>query len=86
MGWGFWNKIKNAFKKAGSWIKEKIIKPVGRTVKKIFKSEPVQGALDLVSKAGGAIGAGIGAAKGNPQMGAQIGMVAQNLAGQLKNR
>ena len=32
MAWGIWNKIKNGLKKAGKWIKNKIIKPVGKVV------------------------------------------------------
>ena len=33
MAWGFWNKIKNGFKKAFNWVKDKIIKPVANVVK-----------------------------------------------------
>ena len=37
MAWGLWNKIKNGFKKAAGWVKDKIIKPVVNTVVKPFK-------------------------------------------------
>jgi hypothetical protein len=37
MAWGLWNKIKNGFKKAGQWIKDKVIDPVVNTVIKPFK-------------------------------------------------
>ena len=28
MAWGFWNKLKNGFKKGFTWIKNKIIRPL----------------------------------------------------------
>ena len=37
MAWGLWNKIKNGFKKAAGWVKDKVIKPVVNTVVKPFK-------------------------------------------------
>ena len=75
MAWGFWKKIKNAFKKAGQWIKNKVIQPVAGFVKKIFTSEPVK----KVVQAAPQIGAAIGAAKGNPALGAQIGATVQQV-------
>ena len=37
MAWGLWNKIKNGFKKAAGWVKDKVLKPVVNTVIKPFK-------------------------------------------------
>lgn len=37
MGWGVWKKIKNAFSKAGNWIHNKILKPIGRGVVTVAK-------------------------------------------------
>ena len=54
MAWGLWNKIKNGIKKAGSWIKDKIIKPVVNTVIKPFKP--------VISAATTAINPALGAA------------------------
>ena len=37
MAWGLWNKIKNGLRKAGGFIRDRIIKPVVNTVVKPFK-------------------------------------------------
>ena len=37
MAWGLWNKIKQGIRKAGSFIKDKVLKPVVNTVVKPFK-------------------------------------------------
>ena len=37
MAWGFWNKIKKGLSSAGRWFKNKIFKPLGRTIKKVGK-------------------------------------------------
>ena len=78
MAWGFFKKIKDAFKKVGKWVKDKIISPVVNFVKPIVKT-----GLDVVSKAGTTIGGAIGAATGNPGLGLKIGGAAQGLAGQI---
>ena len=36
MAWGFFNKIKKGLKKAGKWIKDKVVKPVVNTAKTIL--------------------------------------------------
>ena len=36
MAWGLFKKIKNAFKKVTNFVKDKVIKPVVNTAKKIF--------------------------------------------------
>ncbi len=37
MSWGFFKKIKNAFVKAGKWIHNKVLKPVGNFVGNVAK-------------------------------------------------
>ena len=37
MACGFWNKIKKGLSSAGRWFKNKIFKPLGRTIKKVGK-------------------------------------------------
>lgn len=78
MAWGFWNKIKNGFRSAGRWIKNKILTPLGRTIKKVGK--PM---LNTAVKLAPVIGTAVGAKFGNPQMGAQIGSIVQNVGGAL---
>ena len=78
MAWGFWNKIKRGLRSAGRWIKNKIIDPLGRTIKKVGK--PV---LNTAVKLAPVIGTAVGAKFGNPQMGAQIGSIVQNVGGAL---
>lgn len=55
MGVGVWKKIKNAFVKAGNWIHNKILKPVGRTVVKVAKKvvAPIISARGKVLKTAG---------------------------------
>ena len=79
MAWGFWKKIKNAFQKAGQWVKNKVIKPVVNTVKKIVTSEPVKKVTGAVLNLAPAIGTAIGGAKGNPAAGAKIGTAVQGI-------
>lgn len=78
MAWGFWNKIKNGFRSAGKWIKNKILTPLGRTIKKVGK--PM---LNTAVKLAPVIGTAVGAKFGNPQIGAQIGSIVQNVGGAL---
>ena len=54
MAWGLWNKIKNGFKKAAGWVKDKVIKPVVNNVVKPFKP--------IISAAATAINPALGAA------------------------
>jgi hypothetical protein len=53
MAWGLWNKIKQGLRKVGSWVKDKIIKPVVNNVVKPFKP--------MISAAASAINPKIGA-------------------------
>ena len=75
MGWGFFKKVKDAIKKAGQFVKNKVIKPGVELVKK---------ALPAVIKVAPAIGTAIGGMKGNPALGAQIGSMVSNV-GQTLN-
>ena len=79
MAWGFWKKIKNAFQKAATWVKEKVVQPVVNTVKKIVTSEPVKKVTGAVLNLAPAIGTAIGGAKGNPAVGAQVGTAVQGV-------
>ena len=54
MAWGLWNKIKNGFKKAAGWVKDKVIKPVVNTVIKPFKPV-IQGVVSSINPTAGAI-------------------------------
>ena len=74
MAWGFFKKVKDAFKKAGQFIKNKVIKPGIDIVKK---------ALPKLIKAAPAIGTAIGGMKGNPALGAQIGSTVANIGQSL---
>ena len=79
MAWGFWKKIKNAFKKATNWVRDKVVRPVINTVKKIVTSEPVKKVTGAVLNLAPAKGTAIGGAKGNPAAGAKIGTAVQGV-------
>jgi len=74
MGWGIWKKIKQGIGKAVNWVKNKIVKPVGRFVGKVAK--PL---LSVAVKAAPAVATAIGASKGQPQIGAMVGQTIQNV-------
>lgn len=78
MAWGFFNKIKKGFRKVGKFFKDKVFKPLGRTVKKVGK--PI---LNAGVKLAPVIGTAVGAYAGNPQMGAQIGSMVQTAGNAL---
>ncbi len=78
MGVGIWKKIKNAFVKAGNWIHNKILKPIGGGVAKIVK--PI---LNVAVKAALAVATAIGAAKGSPQLGMLAGQTIQGVGNAL---
>ena len=54
MAWGLWNKIKQGFKKAGNFVKNKVLKPVVDKVIKPFKPI-IGGAISAINPAAGAI-------------------------------
>ena len=54
MAWGLWNKIKNGFKKAAGWVKDKVIRPVVDNVIKPFKPA-ITAAVSAFNPAAGAI-------------------------------
>ena len=74
MAWGFWKKIKNAFSKAGKWVKDKIINPVLKVGKPV---------LNTAVKLAPIIGTAVGAKFGQPAMGAQIGSTVQTLGNSI---
>lgn len=80
MAWGFFKKIKNAIKKAAQWTKDKVIKPVINTTKKVVNSPITKKIIDTGMKLAPVIGAGISsAAGGSPQAGMQVGHVVQGI-------
>ena len=80
MGFGFFKKLKDAFKKTGQFIKNKVIKPVINTAKKVVKSPITKQIIDTGMKLAPVIGAGISSATGgSPQSGMQAGHVIQGI-------
>jgi hypothetical protein len=88
MGFGLWKKIKEGFKKAGTWIRdkvvkpayEKVIKPVGKVLGSIVA--PIAKAVAPVAMS---INPAIGAAVAGVGMGADmIGRVTQNPKDELQ--
>ena len=63
MAWGLWNKIKNGLKKAGKWIKEKVVKPVVNTVVKPFKPVITAAATAFNPKLGQIVNTGMNMAE-----------------------
>jgi hypothetical protein len=59
MAWGLWNKIKQGIKKAGNWIKDKVIKPVVNTVIKPFKPAISAVATAINPKVGSLVNTGM---------------------------
>ena len=54
MAWGLWNKIKNGLRKAGGFIRDRVIKPVVDNVIKPFKPA-ITAAVTAFNPAAGAI-------------------------------
>lgn len=63
MAWGLWNKIKNGFRRVGSFIKDRVIKPVVNNVIKPFKPIIQSAASAINPKLGAAVGVGMGVAE-----------------------
>ena len=83
MGFGLFKKIKEAIKKAAGWVRDRVIKPVVRTVEKIVKSPTTRKIIDAGVKLAPAIGGAIGASKGQPQAGVAIGSTVQSVGNAL---
>ena len=84
MGFGLFKKIKDAFKKAARWVKDKIIKPVIDTGKKILKSDTVKTVIDTGMKLAPAIGGAIATSQGAPpQAGMAAGSAIQSIGKSL---
>jgi hypothetical protein len=74
MGFGLWKKIKQGFKKAGQWIHQKILKPIGNVLGKVVA--PI---AKLAAPIAGAINPAVGAGLAGIGLGADlIGRVTQN--------
>ena len=84
MGWGIFKKIKNAFKKAGGFVKNKIITPVIKAAKNIIKSDTTKKLINTGVKLAPIIGAGISTAAGaGPAAGMKVGHVVQGIGNNL---
>ena len=80
MGFGIFKKIKEAVKKAGQWMKNKVIKPVINTGKKILKSDTFKTLVDTGMKLAPAISTAIASSQGAPpQAGFAIGSAVQGI-------
>lgn len=83
MAWGIFKKIKNAFKKAAQWTRDKVIKPAINFAKKVITPDNIKKAIDFGTKVAPLIGAGVGAAGGNPIAGFKAGHAVQGLGNSL---
>ena len=50
MAWGLWNKIKNGFRRAFNWIRDKIVKPVIDKVIKPAWENVIKPATEMIGK------------------------------------
>ena len=83
MAWGLFKKIKEALKKASSWVNRKVIRPVIKAGEKLIKSGDVKKLIDTGIKLAPMIGGAVGASKGNPQIGLAAGSSIQNIGNSL---
>ena len=80
MAWGLFKKIRDGIKKAARWVKDKIIKPVIDTRKKILKSDTVKTVIDTGMKLAPALGGAVAASQGAPpQAGIAAGSAIQSI-------
>ena len=80
MAWGLFKKIRDGIKKAARWVKDKIIKPVFNTGKKILKSDTVKTVIDTGMKLAPALGGAVAASQGAPpQAGIAAGSAIQSI-------
>ena len=80
MGFDLWKKIKDAFKKVGTWVKDKIIMPVVNFGKRILQSDTVKSIVDTGMKLAPMIGGAVAASQGAPpQAGMAIGSAVQGI-------
>ena len=63
MAWGLWHKIKNGLKKAGNWLKNKVVKPVVNNVVKPFKPVITAAASSFNPKLGAIVNTGMSMAE-----------------------
>ena len=69
-GYGFFKKIKDAFKKTGRWIKDKVAPVAKKVANTAVKYAPI-------------ITGAIGTATGNPLLGAGVGTLIKGIGGKL---
>jgi hypothetical protein len=88
MGFGLWKKIKEGFKKAGRWIRDKIAKPVwNKVIKPVgkFIGKVVAPIAKTIAPIAGAIHPAAGIVAGGVAAGADlIGKVTQNPKDELQ--
>ena len=72
MAWGLWNKIKQGIKKAGRWVKDKILKPVVNNVIKPFKPVISTVATAINPKVGALVSKGMDVAERWSDDGARV--------------
>ena len=79
MAWGLFKKIRDGIKKAARWVKDKVIKPVINTGKKILKSDTFKTLVDTGMKLAPVIGGAIASSQGAPpQSGIAAGSAIQS--------
>ena len=82
--WGVFKKIKKALQDAGRFVKNKVIKPVINTGKKVLTADNIKKGIDLGTKLAPLIGAGVSSAtSGNPMPGLKAGHIAQGIGNNL---
>ena len=80
MAWGLFKKIRDGIKKAARWVKDKIIKPVVNTGKKVLKSDTIKKVIDTGMKLAPAIGGAVASSQGAPpQAGMAVGSAIQGI-------
>ena len=80
MAWGLFKKIRDGIKKAARWVKDKVIKPVINTGKKILKSDTFKTLVDTGMKLAPVIGGAIASSQGAPpQSGIAAGSAIQSI-------
>ena len=80
MAWGLFKKIRDGIKKAARWVKDKIIKPVINTGKKILKSDTFKSIVDTGMKLAPAITTAVASSQGAPpQAGMAVGNAIQSI-------
>ena len=84
MAWGIFKKIKKAFNKAKEWTRDKVIRPVINTAKKVITPSNIKKGIDTGIKLAPLIGGAVSTAtSGNPMPGLKAGHIAQGIGNNL---